>query len=63
MMSKCLTPLAPIVDEAVLEQMQFIPGGVFSMGSNDHYPEERPVHQVSIDPFWLDRYPVTNAMA
>jgi len=62
MMSKCLTPLAPIVDEAVLEQMQFIPGGVFSMGSNDHYPEERPVHQVSIDPFWLDRYPVTNAM-
>ncbi|MGH7463336.1 MAG: formylglycine-generating enzyme family protein, partial [Longimicrobiales bacterium] len=31
------------------------------MGSNDFYPEERPVHRVTVDGFWLDRYPVTNA--
>jgi formylglycine-generating enzyme required for sulfatase activity len=42
--------------------MQFVPGGQFSMGSNDHYPEERPVRRVGVDGFWIDRTPVTNAM-
>ena len=37
-----------------------IPGGTFEMGSNDHYPEERPVHRVTVDGFWIDRCPVTN---
>ena len=31
------------------------------MGSDHHYPEERPAHLVSVDGFWIDRYPVTNA--
>jgi formylglycine-generating enzyme required for sulfatase activity len=31
------------------------------MGSDKHYPEERPAHRVSVDGFWIDRYPVTNA--
>jgi formylglycine-generating enzyme len=39
----------------------WIPGGMFRMGSNDHYPEEAPVHRVSLDGFWMDRSPVTNA--
>ena len=30
------------------------------MGSNDHYPEEAPVHRVTVDEFWIDRTPVTN---
>ena len=25
------------------------------MGSNKHYPEERPVHRVTVDGFWMDR--------
>jgi len=37
-----------------------IPGGTFRMGSNDHYPEEAPVHLVTVDGFWIDRTPVTN---
>jgi sulfatase modifying factor 1 len=37
-----------------------IPGGTFRMGSNDHYPEEAPVHRVKVDGFWIDRTPVTN---
>jgi formylglycine-generating enzyme required for sulfatase activity len=40
--------------------MVWIPGGTYDMGSNDHYPEERPVHPVTVDGFWIDRYPVTN---
>jgi formylglycine-generating enzyme len=31
------------------------------MGSDRHYPEERPAHLVAVDGFWIDRYPVTNA--
>ena len=31
------------------------------MGSDRHYPEERPVHRVRVDGFWMDRGPVTNA--
>jgi formylglycine-generating enzyme required for sulfatase activity len=41
--------------------MVLIPGGTFRMGSDRHYPEEAPVHQVTIDPFWIDRAPVTNS--
>src|SRR5580765_5529899 len=37
-----------------------IPGGTFRMGSNDHYPEEAPVHRVTVESFWIDPTPVTN---
>jgi formylglycine-generating enzyme required for sulfatase activity len=40
--------------------MVFIPGGTFRMGSDNHYPEEAPAHRVSVDPFFIDRAPVTN---
>ena len=40
--------------------MVFVPGGTFRMGSDRHYPEERPVHRVTVDGFWIDRTPVTN---
>jgi formylglycine-generating enzyme required for sulfatase activity len=38
-----------------------IPGGSFSMGSEEFYPEERPVRRVPVDEFWIDRHPVINA--
>ena len=37
-----------------------IEGGIFHMGSDDHYPEEAPVHMRSVEAFWIDRTPVTN---
>ncbi|HVN45112.1 MAG TPA: formylglycine-generating enzyme family protein [Steroidobacteraceae bacterium] len=40
--------------------MIHLPGGVFLMGSDHHYPEERPAHQVRVDSFWMDTTPVTN---
>ena len=40
--------------------MVWVPGGTFRMGSDKHYPEERPVHRVTVDGFWIDRFPVTN---
>jgi len=41
--------------------MVWIPGGTFRMGSENFYPEERPVHEVTVDSFWMDCYTVTNA--
>jgi formylglycine-generating enzyme len=39
--------------------MAWIPGGEFLMGSESFYPEERPVHRVALDGFWMDENPVT----
>ena len=41
--------------------MAWIPGGTYRMGSDHHYPEEAPTHQVKVDGFWMDASPVTNA--
>ena len=38
-----------------------LPGGTFRMGSDGFYPEERPVREVSVEAFWIDRHPVTVA--
>ena len=36
-------------------------GGTFRMGSDDHYPEEGPARDVSVDDLLVARTPVTNA--
>ena len=38
-----------------------IPEGVYTLGGNDGRPEERPRHQVTLAPFAIDRFEVTNA--
>jgi sulfatase modifying factor 1 len=53
--------LAALPTEAATPSgMVFVPGGTFRMGSNKHYPEEAPVHPVTVDDFLIDRLPVTN---
>ncbi len=42
------------------EYMVFVEGGIFMMGSDKYYPEEKPVHKVTVDAFWMDKCPVTN---
>jgi sulfatase modifying factor 1 len=32
------------------------------MGSDSHYPEERPAHHASVAGFWMDETAVTNAV-
>jgi formylglycine-generating enzyme required for sulfatase activity len=39
--------------------MVYVPGGTFQMGDTV-YPEEGPVHQVSVKGFWIDAHEVTN---
>jgi formylglycine-generating enzyme len=43
------------------EDMAPIPGGEFLMGQEDGRDEERPVHRVTVAPFRLCRFQVTNA--
>src|SRR4029453_17957276 len=43
------------------DDMRWIPGGEFRMGSDRHYPEERPAHRVRVGGFEVDATPVTNA--
>ncbi|WP_426575046.1 formylglycine-generating enzyme family protein [Aquihabitans sp. McL0605] len=38
-----------------------IAGRTFAMGSERFYPEERPIHDETVDGFWIDRHLVTNA--
>lgn len=46
--------------EGARVDMVCLPGGSFTMGSDHHYPEERPAHRVRLGPFRMDRGPVTN---
>jgi formylglycine-generating enzyme len=47
--------------EPPAKDMAWVPAGGFLMGSDDFYPEERPVHHVHVNGFWMDIHPVTNA--
>jgi serine/threonine-protein kinase len=40
--------------------MVYVPDGSFLMGSEDGGDDELPIHEVSLDAFWIDRTEVTN---
>jgi len=42
-------------------EMALVPAGNFMMGSEDGDSDERPVHEVYLDEFYIDVYEVTNA--
>jgi len=43
-----------------LENMASIDAGVFKMGSETGLADERPVHEVSLEAFWIDKFEVSN---
>ncbi|EAZ92929.1 formylglycine-generating enzyme family protein [Crocosphaera chwakensis] len=53
-----------LTDNIILE-MVAIPGGTFTMGSPENekgsYDDERPQHNVTISPFFMGKYPITQA--
>lgn len=42
------------------QEMIYIPAGSFFMGHGDFALDERPVHEIYLDEYWIDKYPVTN---
>jgi sulfatase modifying factor 1 len=48
------------IDPVRTSGMVRIPGGTFLMGSDKHYPEEKPAHKVAVPAFWMDTHAVTN---
>ena len=53
--------MSPPPTEPPRPDMVWVRSGTFKMGSDDHYPEEAPTHQVAVDGFWMDTHQVTNA--
>lgn len=51
---------SPIARKCLTDDMKYLDGGSFWMGSDDHYQEEKPAHKVKVDGFWIDPAPVTN---
>jgi sulfatase modifying factor 1 len=41
-------------------EMAWIPSGTFWMGSDEGQEDERPVHKLTMDGFWMDKTEVTN---
>lgn len=42
--------------------LMYVPAGEFTMGSDDGASDEKPVHTVYLDAFWIDQTEVTNDM-
>jgi formylglycine-generating enzyme required for sulfatase activity len=50
-------------EQSTHDGMVYIPGGTFIMGGDSAWgaPDEFPLHEVKISPFYMDRHEVTNA--
>jgi formylglycine-generating enzyme required for sulfatase activity len=53
---QCLTE--NLSEEVTLDLIS-VPGGTFMMGDDRHHQDERPTHQVTVPPFYLGKYPIT----
>lgn len=49
------------IDNKCPEEMVFIPGGTFNIGSDTNYESEKSASDVTMDSFCIDRHEVTNA--
>ena len=55
------TPLPALWEDPSGVSIALIPAGEFQMGSENGEADERPVHTVNLDAFYMDVYEVTNA--
>ena len=46
---------------SVTQGLVWVDGADFTMGSDEHYPEEAPAHRVHVDGFWIATTTVTNS--
>lgn len=60
MKSALLLLLSAVLATAAPEGMVWIPAGTFAMGSQTGADDCRPIHDVSVDGFWIDQTEVTN---
>ena len=51
-----------IVSEKDGMVLVYVPAGEFIMGSGDGEADEKPIHTVDLDAFWIDQTEVTNGM-
>jgi formylglycine-generating enzyme required for sulfatase activity len=63
------TPITPtpnigstMISEKDSMVLVYVPAGKFIMGSGDGGSDEKPIHTVDLDAFWIDKTEVTNAM-
>ncbi|MGI5986312.1 MAG: protein kinase domain-containing protein [Oscillospiraceae bacterium] len=42
-------------------EMVYVPEGTFIMGSDDGFDNEKPVREVYLDAYWIDKFEVSNA--
>lgn len=54
------TNSAPVAPAASTNGMVWIPSGTFWMGAADGRSDELPLHQVTVDGFWMDKTEVSN---
>lgn len=52
---------SPSLQSNRTNDMVWIEGGSFQMGTTDGMPFEGPVHEVTVNSFWMDKYEVTVA--
>ena len=55
------TPGATCAEPTTGMEFVYVPGGCFQMGSNDGDSDEKPVHEVCLQGFWMGKYEVTQA--
>ncbi|MFQ5442308.1 MAG: formylglycine-generating enzyme family protein [Thermodesulfobacteriota bacterium] len=48
-------------DHGKLKDMAYVPGGEFTMGSDDWWPKVQPAHIRNLKGFYIDKFEVTNA--
>lgn len=60
-LAAALPLLLLLADSVAAADMVRLPGGRFTMGTDQGLADERPAHPVTLKPFRIDRRPVTNA--